>query len=432
MRTYIFLCKFFLVLDKHEHKFYNIFGDDGMERCILHIDVNNAFLSWTAIEMLKNGGELDIRTIPAVIGGDESRRAGVVLAKSQKAKEFGIVTGEPLYQARKKCPGVQTFPSNYLVYKSYSNRLYQLFLEYTDKIERFSIDECFLDMTAHRMGRDIMEIAQEIRTRVKTELGFTVNIGIAPNKLLAKMASDFSKPDKIHTLYFEEIEKKMWPLPVKELFMLGRRTVPKLYNMKIQTIGDLAHTDEQLLIRKFGKFGKMLWEYANGIDDTEVNEKEEVPKGIGNSTTLPMDVADVDKLEEVILALTEQVTYRLRTYDMLATVVNVQLKTKDFVTYSHQKKLYQATSNTTEIYETAKELFLQMYHKEPIRLVGVRVDGLVQKDEVQLSFFSNPSSEKNEKIDRVVDDLKKKFGYRSITRASSSDLVKKAQKDRIE
>ena len=180
-----------------------------MERYILHIDVNNAFLSWTAIEMLKNGGELDIRTIPAVIGGDESRRAGVVLAKSQKAKEFGIVTGEPLYQARKKCPGVRTFPSNYLVYKKYSNRLYQLFLEYTDKIERFSIDECFLDMTAHRMGRDIMEIAQEISSRVKKELGFTVNIGIASNKLLAKMASDFSKPDKIHTLYTEEIEKKM-------------------------------------------------------------------------------------------------------------------------------------------------------------------------------------------------------------------------------
>ena len=403
-----------------------------VERCILHIDVNNAFLSWTAIDMLKHGSELDIRTIPAVIGGDETRRAGIVLAKSQKAKEFGIVTGEPLFQARKKCPSVQTFPSNYLLYKSYSNQLKQLLLEYTDKSGRFSIDECFLDMTNHRMGRDIMEIAKEINYRVKNELGFTVNIGIAPNKLLAKMASDFSKPDKIHTLYYDEIEKKMWPLPIKELFMLGRKTVPKLYHMKIQTIGDLAKTDEKLLIHKFGKYGRMIWEYANGIDNSEVNEKEELPKGVGNSTTLPVDIADEEKLEEVLLALTEQVTYRLRKYDMLATVVNVQLKTKDFVSYSHQKKLYQATANTTEIYEVAKELFLQMYKKEPIRLVGVRVDGLVKKDEVQLSFFADPASKKNEKIDQVVDDLKKKFGYRAVTRASSSDLVKKAQKNRIE
>jgi len=403
-----------------------------VERYILHVDVNNAFLSWTALDMLKNGSELDIRTIPAVIGGDESRRAGIVLAKSQKAKEFGIVTGEPLYQARKKCPVVQTFPSNYVIYKKYSNQLYQLLLQYTEKVERFSVDECFLDMTNHLMGRNIFDIAKEINRRVKEELGFTVNIGIAQNKLLAKMASDFTKPDKIHTLYKHEIEKKMWPLPVKELFMLGRKTVPKLYNMKIQTIGDLAKTDEQILIHKFGKYGRMIWEYANGIDDSEVNEKEEAPKGVGNSTTLPEDVSNPEKLQEIILALTEQVTYRLREYNLLATVVNVQLKTRDFVTYSHQKKLYQATSNTTEIYEVAKELFMQMYKKEPIRLVGVRVDGLVKKEEMQLSFFTNKSSEKNEKIDQVVDNLKKKFGYNAVTRASSSDIVKKARKNKTE
>jgi len=176
----------------------------------------------------------------------------------------------------------------------------------------------------------------------------------------------------------------------------------------------------------------MIWEYANGIDDSEVNEKEEAPKGVGNSTTLPEDVSNPEKLQEIILALTEQVTYRLREYNLLATVVNVQLKTRDFVTYSHQKKLYQATSNTTEIYEVAKELFMQMYKKEPIRLVGVRVDGLVKKEEMQLSFFTNKSSEKNEKIDQVVDNLKKKFGYNAVTRASSSDIVKKARKNKTE
>ena len=242
--------------------FYNKNGEN-MERQILHVDVNNAFLSWTAIERLRLGEELDIRTIPAIIGGDEATRHGVVLAKSIKAKEFGIRTGEPIYQARKKCPDVQVFQGNFDNYKKHSNELYNLLLEYTDKIERFSIDECFLDMTEYLMERDILDIAKEIQLRTKQELGFTVNIGISTNKLLAKMASDFEKPDKIHTLYPNEIQQKMWDLPVKELLFLGRKTVPKLFNMRIKTIGDLANYDENLLIKKFGKFGKQMWEYAN-------------------------------------------------------------------------------------------------------------------------------------------------------------------------
>lgn len=405
-----------------------------MERQILHVDVNNAFLSWTALDMLKHGSEIDIREIPAVIGGDESKRSGIVLAKSMKAKECGVKTAETIYQARIKCPGLKVFPSNFKIYRYYSNQLYQLLLEYTDKIERFSIDECFLDMTHYLMNDTLLNKGKEINRRVKEELGFTVNVGVAHNKLLAKMASDFTKPDRVHTLFKEEIPSKMWTLPVSELFMLGKRTVPKLYNMQIKTIGDLAKTNKKILQDKFGKHGTMMWEYANGIDNSEVKYQKEKPKGIGNSVTLPEDIANIDKLEEILLALTEQVTYRLRKQKMLARVVNVQLRTKDFVDTSHQKKLSNATASTKEILEVAKELLEQMYRKgTPIRLIGVRVDDLTDTEEMQISLFNDVAkNEKQEKLDKTIDKLKEKYGYNLITRAGKmgvEDLIKFRKED---
>ncbi len=387
-----------------------------MDRKILHIDVNNAFLSWLAVYKLKCGETLDIRNIPAIIGGDEEARKGVVLAKSMKAKEFGIITGEPIYQAKKKCPQIQVFKGNLDIYREYSNKLYKLLLEYTDKIERFSIDECFLDMTEYLMKDTLENKAKEIHKRVKQELGFTVNIGISNNKLLAKMASDFEKPDKIHTLYTSEIQTKMWILPVSELFMLGKKSVPKLYKMGIKTIGDLAKKDRQLLIKTFGKHGNMMWEYANGIDNSEVNYKYEKPKCIGNSITLPMDICNIEKLEKVLLGLTEQVTYRLRKSNLVANSVNVQLRTKDFIDTSHQGKLDIATSSTQQIYTKAKALLREMYNEGTfIRLVGVRVDKLEDKEQRQLSLFENKDKEKLDKIDSVMDNLKEKYGYNSIT-----------------
>ena len=410
--------------------FYNNIGGnmDNKQRQILHIDVNNAFLSWTAIDRLAKGEKIDIREIEAVIGGDETKRSGIVLAKSMKAKRKGVCTGETLYQARLKCPNLQVFKGEYKSYRKHSNDLYKILQEYTDKIERFSIDECFLDMTEYLGNDTLINKAYEIKDRVKRELGFTVNVGVAHNKLLAKMASDFTKPDKVHTLYEEEIPSKMWTLPVSELFMLGRKTLPKLYNLKIKTIGDLAKQDKTLMVKKFGKHGLVMWEYSNGIDNSEVNYLEEKPKGIGNSVTLPMDINKKEKLEEVLLTLTEQVTYRLRKYNMYANVVNVQLRTKDFKDFSHQKKLLYATSNTKEIYRIAKELLNEMYKNGiAIRLVGVRVDNLVDKDEVQLSLFSDETEKKQEKLDEVVDKLKDKYGYSSITRAGklhSEDIIK--------
>ena len=405
-----------------------------MERQILHVDVNNAFLSWTALDMIKNGSKIDIREIPAVIGGDESKRSGIVLAKSMKAKECGVRTAETIYQARIKCPGLKVFPSNFKVYRYYSNQLYQLLLEYTDKIERFSIDECFLDMTHYLMNDTLLNKGKEINRRVKEELGFTVNVGVAHNKLLAKMASDFTKPDRVHTLFENEIPNKMWTLPVSELFMLGKRTVPKLYNMQIKTIGDLAKTNKRILQDKFGKHGAMMWEYANGIDDSEVKYIQEKPKGIGNSVTLPEDISNIDKLEEIVLALTEQVTYRLRKQNMLARVVNVQLRNKDFVDTSHQRKLPNATASTKEIFKHTKELLEQMYRRgTAIRLIGVRVDDLTDKEEMQISLFHDEvKNEKQEKLDKTIDKLKEKYGYNFITRAGKmgvEDLIKFRKED---
>ena len=387
-----------------------------MERQILHVDVNNAFLSWTAVEMLKNGSQIDIREIPSIIGGDESKRSGIVLAKSPKAKEFGIKTAETIYQAR-------IYKSDFKVYQKYSNMLYKLLQEYTDKIERFSIDECFLDMTNYLMKRTLIEVAQEIHVRVKNELGFTVNIGVANNKLLAKMASDFTKPDKIHTLYANEIRQKMWHLPVSELFMLGRRTVPKLQNMQIRTIGDLANTNKELLTKKFGKHGLQMWEYANGIDNSEVKYLQEKPKGIGNSITLPENISEIEKLEEILLSLSEQVTYRLRKYKMKAKVVNVQLRTKDFVDSSHQEKLEYPTASTKEIYKKAKKLLINMYKPyTPIRLVGLRVDGLEENEMQQTTLFEPKDDKKQEKLDKVIDEFKNKYGYNFITRAGRMEV----------
>lgn len=394
-----------------------------MERIILHIDVNNAFLSWTAVERLNNGEKVDIRNIPAIIGGDESQRRGVVLAKSNIAKQFGIKTGEPIYFARKKCSKIEVFSSNYNVYKKYSDMMYKILLEYTEIIERFSIDECFLDLTKYlKPNETVLDKAKEISNRIKSELGFTVNIGISNNKVLAKMASDFEKPDKIHTLYKSEIESKMWNLPVSELFMVGKKSIPKLEKLGITTIGALAKSDYNKIVNIFGKFGKLIWEYANGIDNSEVIYIPEKPKGIGHSITLPYDYSNIEKLEQVLLSLTEQVGFRLRKNNMVAKVINVQIKNNRFEVSSHQKKLDIATDSNKKIYEEAKKLLNEIYNGIPVRLIGIRVDNLCMKDEVQLSFFDVEVDEKQKKLDKVLDNLKEKYGYEVISKAGEMGL----------
>jgi DNA polymerase-4 len=386
-------------------------------KIFFYVDVNNAFLSWTAVELLKSGYKTDIRTIPSIIAGDEELRHGIVLAKSPVAKELGIKTAETIFQAKKKCPTLKIYEIQGEVYKKYSYLLYKYYKTYTDKVLPYSIDECCLDMTGCIMAGETPEaLARTMADYIKKTWGFTVNIGIAPNRLLAKMASDFSKPDKVHTLYPNEIETKMWPLPVSELFMCGKKSSEKLNMLGIKTIGDLAHYDKKVLTKRLGKLGDMLYDYANGIDDEELCYDEWKPKGIGNSRTLPKDSNDINVLEKALLGLCEETTYRLRKEGMLASTVNVSLKTKDFVTTSHQGGLNNPTSSTKLIYQKAKELLHELYHGEYIRLVGVRVDNLKDTKEGQISMFDTGKDEELEKLDLVIDNLKDRFGKTTIKR----------------
>ena len=401
--------------------FYNRNGDI-MERYIMHLDVNNAFLSWTAVEMLKNGYDVDIRRIPSIIGGDEKQRHGIVLAKSNIAKQFGIKTAETIYQAKKKCPKLRIFPSKHSMFKKYSDELYNYLLTYTDNIERFSIDECFIDFSDIVNNKEkFNNLAKEISREIKNKFGYTVNIGLSNKKVLAKMASDFEKPDKIHTLYSNEIQEKMWKLPIEELFMVGRRTAPKLHLLGINQIGDLAKYDKRIITKRLGKMGELIWNYSNGIDDDTVHSKTELPKGIGNSVTLPKDCSNIEELEKVLLALTEKVAYRLRKYNLKAYVINVQIKTSDFDTFSHQIKLMTPTDNTKDIFNQAKLLLRELYKNQSIRLIGMRVDNLTDGDLSQISLFENNKIETS-KLDKAMDKIKDKYGYNSITLAGKMNM----------
>ena len=279
-----------------------------MERIVMHIDVNNAFLSWTAIYLLNNGSKYDIRESYAVIGGDETTRSGIVLAKSTPAKRLGIVTGETLYSARKKCRVLKTYPPNFKFYQEMSNKMFRLISQYTPDIEIASVDECYLEYTKIKsMQGDPLEFAKKLKKEILDELKFTVNIGIANNKLCAKMASDFTKPYKIHTLYDHEIKEKMWPLKVGELFGIGKKTVPKLNRLNIFTIKDLATTTPEILYPYFKNQSALMINWANGIDNSLVISEKREPKGIGNEITLNHDINNIEELNNNLLFLSEKV-----------------------------------------------------------------------------------------------------------------------------
>lgn len=391
-----------------------------MERIIFHIDVNNAFLSWSALEMLKNGSTLDIRTIPAVVGGDEKKRRGVVLAKSFPAKKAGIVTGEPLYMARRKVDKLFVVQSNRAKYKEYSDKFYNILCKYTPVIERYSIDECFMDMSGmEMMFGDLVKLAYKIKDEIYQTLGFTVNVGVANSKVCAKMASDFEKPNKVHTLFDNEIKTKMWPLPVDDLFMVGKRSSAKLHELGINTIGDLAKADKNMLNRYFKSMGTMMHEYANGIDDSLVERPIPKNQGIGHSTTLPRDVDNIPDLKKVLRKLSDMVGIRLRAENKYATVISVQLKNNEFFSYGHQKKLVNPISSNEDIYENACELLKSMWKGDPIRLVGIRVTDLTDKTYEQISLFEEAGKiEKRDKVQKAMDEINKKYGSNTIKSAA--------------
>ncbi len=403
-----------------------------MKRIIMHIDVNNAFLSWSAIDLLNKGSKYDIRNSYAVIGGDESKRSGIVLAKSMPCKKLGIKTAETLYSARKKCPALRVFPPNFSFYKEMSNRMFSLLSKYSPDIEVASIDECYLDYgKVENLYGDPYIFAKKIQTQIFEELGFTVNIGIANNKLCAKMASDFSKPYKIHTLYEEEVEEKMYPLPIEELYGCGKKTSEKLKKFGIMTIGDLAHFDVERLKPTFKNMATSLVESARGINHDSVCSATWIPKGIGNEITLSKDVQSKKEILLYLQQITENVALRLRKQKKYAYTVCVTLKTKDFKRKSHQKKLMNATDATEELYNAVKEVFLEMHVDEDIRLIGVRFDHLTDYRTVQGTLFDTfEQVDDHSKLDEAVDAMKRKYGTKVIKKASSvNQLAFKNLKD---
>ena len=399
-----------------------------MEQIIFHIDVNSAYLSWTAVEQLKNGAEVDLRTIPAIIGGNQESRHGVVLAKSPLAKKYGIRTGEPVAQAFRKCPDLVMAPPNHKMYQEYSRRLMEFLQTYTPDIEQVSVDECFMDFTGiSYLYLSPVEAAFEIKDAVYEKFGFTVNIGISVNHLLAKMASDFEKPNKVHTLFPKEIPVKMWPLPISELYMAGRSSVEVLNKLEIRTIGELAKADPNLLELHLKSHGRTLLEFANGIDHEKVRRGHVENKGIGNSTTLAKDAVTEEEAKKVLLWLAESVGGRLRKEKQRAGMVSVEIKYHTFQTVSHQKQLETASNADQVIYKAACELFRELWNQEPIRLLGIRTSKLQDESApVQMSIFDfqtkqeeqSVKNKKHQKLDKALDVIRKKYGEDAVKKGT--------------
>lgn len=389
-----------------------------MNRVILHIDVNNAFLSWTATYMLKKGYKYDIRNRYAIIAGDESQRRGIVLAKSNLCKKCGVVTAEAIYSARRKCPYLEIYKPNYELYKYFSDKMYNYLCQYTDIIERYSIDECFLDYTGSmKLFGDPIEVAYKIKNDIFRLFGFTVNVGVGNNKLLAKMASDFEKPNKVHTLFSNEVESKMFPLMVDDLFMIGKASSKKLHAMGINTIEELARYDEDKLILAFKSMGKMMHEYANGIDNSPVYYEREAAKSISSSTVLPYNYHDVVMIHDVIHDLSCEIGRKLRDNKKYASTVGVWIKYNYFEKYSRQLKLDFSISTDEEIYNNACNVFDDLWnHDSGIRSVCVFISGFSDERKKQLSLFdlSSVDDVDNDKLQNVIDEIRDKYGNKVI------------------
>ena len=405
-----------------EYMFYNLDGDI-MKRIIFHIDVNNAFLSWSAVKLLSEGYEIDIRQIPSIIGGDESSRHGIVLAKSPVAKKYGIKTAETIYSARKKCPNLKVFSPNMEYYRLMSKKMIDHISNYSPDLEQFSIDECFLDLTGTTyLYDDILDLAYKIKDEIFEKFGFTVNIGIGNNKLCAKMASDFEKPNKVHTLFENEIESKMWPLPIEDLFMVGEKTAIKLKKMGFYTIGDVAKCDCKRLIKEFKSFGNTIYEMANGIDNSIVDSTISQSKSISVSLTLDKDTDDIELLKKVLLRQVDEVGRALRKKKLYTTIVAITFKTSEFISFSKQCSTDLPINSNNAIYDKVISLLYKSWNFEKIRNIGVRISGFTNKRVTQTSLFEDGNKEvDDEKIQSVLDSIKDKYGSNIINPASLID-----------
>lgn len=392
-----------------------------IQKVIFHIDVNSAFLAWEATYRLHHlGGKTDLRKQVSAVGGDMAMRHGIILAKSIPAKKYRIKTGETIVEAKQKCPNLILVPPNYGLYEQCSKAFMDILRQYSPDVEQYSIDEAFVDMTGtEKLWGDPITAANGMKDRIRDTLGFTVNIGLSENKLLAKMASDFQKPDQVHTLWREEIPSKMWPLPVSDLFFVGRATTKKLFKLGIQSIGDLAHSDPALLKIHLKKHGEVIWAFANGMDVSVVQPEAPANKGYGNSTTIAFDVSDASTAKLVLLALAETVGTRLRAAKVRAEVIAVGIKSHDLSYASHQMTLQNATNITTEIHRCACRLFDELWDGTAIRHLGIHTsrvkDGM---DMRQIDMFDTTDYVKLEKMDAAVDQIRKRYGIDSVMRAA--------------
>lgn len=391
------------------------------DRVIFHVDVNSAFLSWEAVYRIREcKAAMDLRDIPSAIGGDIAKRHGIILAKSIPAKKYGVVTGESVTEALRKCPDLYLASPNFEIYHRSSEAFIGILREYTPDIEQCSIDEAFMDVSGtRRLFGEPIELAHTIRNRIREELGFTVNIGISDVKLLAKMASDFKKPDRVHSLFKSEIQEKMWKLPVDDLIYVGKSTKKKLYSMGIRTIGELAKTDLSVLKNNLKSHGELIWKFSNGIDVSPVVSESEPNKGYGNSTTVSFDVTDAATAKKILLSLSEKVAGRLRDNNVKGESISVEIKDFNFYHSSHQKTLPAATNITAEIFKAAGELFDELWDGTPIRLLGIQITKLKDKDESrQLSLFDDKNYEKLEAVDSAIDSIRERYGMDSVKRAA--------------
>ncbi len=413
-----------------------------MDKIIFHIDVNSAYLSWSALRLLADGAATDLRDIPSIIGGDMEKRHGVVLAKSIPAKKYGVVTGEPIVNALRKCPSLVIESPDHGLYHQKSRELMKFLFDFCPELEQLSVDECFIDFTPVKGCYSSPEAAANtLKNQIRDNFGFTVNIGISDKKVLAKMASDFQKPDKVHTLYSFEIPEKMWPLNVSSLYMCGKSSTQALEKLEIKTIGDLARTKKEIIAAHLKSHGVLLWEYANGIDKTDVISTPADAKGVGNSITLPKDVSDKDEAHHYLLSLSDSVAGRLRKAGQLAGMVSVEIKYGNFHSVSHQKSLSPSTNTSQIIYFAACQLFDELWDHSPIRLLGVRTSKLSDLTApTQLSLFDlpgdyalkpypeaeskiknnpvSPSKEKLAVLDKTLDSIRQKYGESAVVRGS--------------
>lgn len=393
------------------------------ERIIFHVDANSAFLSWSAAYRVKVLGETeDLRDIPSVVAGDKESRHSIILARSTPAKKCGIRTGEPLFQALEKCPELRIIPPDYGLYVEASRHFVQMLRQFSPKVEQYSIDEAWVDMTGtERIFGAPRLAAEKMRQRIWEELGFTVNIGISTNKLLSKMAGDFEKPNKVHTLFPEEMETKLWPLPVRDLFLVGGATEAKLKKMGIYTIGALAKTELAILRKKLGKHGETIWHFANGRNADAVTPEPAENKGYGNSVTTPADVCTLEHGYQVLLSLCETVAARMRKDCKCGSCVSIHLRTNEFVHFSHQKQLNGASNITEQIFDAACQLFEEAWDRQtPLRQLGVQITKLANEPYCQYDLFSGVTPvqyERKLRLDETVDALRDKYGEDIIRRA---------------